>query len=506
MIKRLASIYTLTFITVIVSIFIISCGSPFDARYYNRRKSNTSEKDTSDKPNIGGENVVPPDQDPFIKGEWNDPNYNGFDGSKFDNWFIKASFDNSNVPVYQFTTFAGRFWIPENVQKNEESFEAGNDGNTAQGYGINPMTIYKYKGKNPLVSPTSEYNTSDRMKRFYFYRFIGKSGIGGIGISLDNYLIAVDSYSKLIFVFGAITKTETLSFPPGKPPIPRDWGPIESYAEKRPFYEYDPIGIVKEDGTVELYKKYKDDMSANTFTPDKFAPSIVDPTRDIATYGKPGRSPYLYVNKDDIFLDFAKKRTYSYREGLILYTYKFSDDGKTITFTEETWRTGNTKTTIFTHKESINNTQANYTSNGIQYTFSMREENNKSKLYNNNNYGGERNFADKGPNFLTRVKGVTFMDGRKSYTFSDDGKILKYKNPDAGIFETKEATYEFTKPRDGYNNCGIYGNWGIMLDPVDSVEDNLLRMMGFGLAPAPNSDLIIWNRDDKNNYMAYRKD
>lgn len=280
-----------------------SCGNIFlrDPRLYNT--------------NSGGQQNLPELEAPAVSGEQQglfehyDENYGGFSAAIFDkSWLLKVSFDDKNVPVYKFfdpkqeAPSDTRGWLVgtdrDSLAKEEYWFNAGEDGNTAQrGFPISPMIVYQYRGKNPLVNPDCAYNTaSEVLERFYFFRFSGKA-IGAV--DLDNYLAAVDTHSKFLFVYGEITDSDSF----GSLSIPRTYQAVEvseraltrKDGTARPFYEYDPIGYVKSDGTVMLYQEYRNAMIEGEGGAVDFFPYIKDSARAVASHeeGGAGRSPYL---------------------------------------------------------------------------------------------------------------------------------------------------------------------------------------------------------------------
>ncbi len=280
-----------------------SCGNIFlrDPRLYNT--------------NSGGQQNLPELEAPAVSGEQQglfehyDENYGGFSAAIFDkSWLLKVSFDDKNVPVYKFfdpkqeAPSDTRGWLVgtdrDSLAKEEYWFNAGEDGNTAQrGFPISPMIVYQYRGKNPLVNPDCAYNTaSEVLERFYFFRFSGKA-IGAV--DLDNYLAAVDTHSKFLFVYGEITDSDSF----GSLSIPRTYQAVEvseraltrKDGTARPFYEYDPIGYVKSDGTVMLYQEYRNAMIEGEGGAVDFFPYIKDSARAVARHeeGGAGRSPYL---------------------------------------------------------------------------------------------------------------------------------------------------------------------------------------------------------------------
>lgn len=282
-----------------------SCGNIFlrDPRLYNT--------------NSGGQQNLPVLEAPAVSEEQQKlfeqygKDCNGFSAEVFDSWLLKVSFDDNNVPEYGFFEPAEgdtRGWLVgtdrDSLAKEEYWFNAGKDGNTAQrGFPISPMIVYQYRGKNPLVRSDSGYNSdsahSDILERFRFYRFSGTALI----VDLDNYLAAVDTHSKFLFVYAEITDSAAAV---GQL-IPRAYQTVEvsERAQKRadgtprPFYEYDPIGYVASDGTVRLYDEYYTAMTGEGGAVDFFPYIIKDGARDVASHkeGGAGRSPYLVFRK-----------------------------------------------------------------------------------------------------------------------------------------------------------------------------------------------------------------
>lgn len=275
-----------------------SCGNIFlrDPRLYNTNRGGQQKLPVLDAPEVS-----PEQQEKFNQ---YDKDCGGFSADKFiTSWLLKVSFDDKNVPVYEFfdpeqeDPSDTRGWIAGTTDKEEHYFDASWDNNKAMGekFPINPMTVYQYRGKNPLVNPDCAYNNSEVLKRFSFYRFSGKA-IGAV--DLDNYLAAVDTHSKFLFVYGEITDSDSF----GALSIPRAYQTVEvsERAQKRadgtprPFYEYDPIGYVASDGMVRLYDEYYTAMTGEGGAVD-FFPYIKDGARAVASHeeGGAGRSPYL---------------------------------------------------------------------------------------------------------------------------------------------------------------------------------------------------------------------
>lgn len=277
-----------------VLLMCASCGNILlrDPRLYNT-------SDTQQKASLPAPDISEAQQRLFADCEKNKDKL--FPAANFDSWLLKVSFDKDNVPEYRFfEPEDSRKWQLTQSKTSEYQFNASNDGNKSTtilddnvlDVPINPMRVFQYRGMNPLVSTKSGYNKLPEMERFYFYRFTGNAGV-----SLDNYLAAVDTYSKFLFVYGKIdadTAKELL----GKY-IPEDYDAVELFDEgngKRPFYEYDPIGYVASDGTVRLYQEYRDAMTEGDRGAVDFFPYIkAEGAREVARHeeGGAGRSPYL---------------------------------------------------------------------------------------------------------------------------------------------------------------------------------------------------------------------
>lgn len=427
---------------------------------------------------------VPKEEDPFIVGDWNEPDYNGFSADTLKSWFFGASFGGANIPSYNFFPKDGRSWNSGNLSTAEATFDASGDGNKVTDpliVGISPMTVYRYDGKNPLVGPDSSYNNSSRMKRFLFFRFTGKASIQ----SLNQYLIAVDTYSKLVFAYAKITATES-SF--GQL-VPTGFGPVENYGEKRPFYEYDPIGIVHSTGEVELYDEYRNDMRSQGAT--KYFPQIHDPSRGIATYGKPGCSPYVSQNSlatpPENFIKSVKGNTYGIRNEYVLYTYKFNDDATELVIKAEDYYKGNIRSETVSLTEALNGHSAiygNITIIAVESGGKVREED--SELI------AIKDYSDPGVGFRLRVKGRTYhaADNSYKYVFDAEGQnLMYYKNG------SLNHTYPFVE--DHNNQTAVYQGgfaayWGLRLSDYTDKNGQFIKdgELSWTLGSAPSAGSV----------------
>ena len=455
---------------VIISMFMMSCGGHFfNPRYYYGKNDSQTEAEQEVPSDIGiGSSEVPADQDPFLNGQWNSIDYE-FDGNKILEFLFAASFDNNNVPVYSFFK-DGTQWEVSDALTAEKKYNAKDGANKAQGYDITAATFYRYDAKNPLVAPESDYNTSERMERFVFYRLVGKAVV----VPLNNYLIAVDTYSKLVFAYGKITKTGSTM---GQA-YPTAFEAVELHGEKRPFYEYDPIGFMAYDAssgslTLTLYTEYKNEMAKDA---NAYFPQIHDASREIAGYdgaNSAGRSPYYMVNVADIdpqtIIDQLKGKTYGVRDRLTLYTYEFSEDGKTLTVTKDHFYDG--QTTIKYTCDSSKATGATSLKYG-ELTITGLGTYDKIK-------DGTReytlNYQDNGPAFIDRVAGKTYKanDGSYEYRFSPDGNTLyEYKGSKLDATYTFSAEYKDSDKAEYKEGGNKY--WGLKLANTKGNKDDTL--------------------------------
>ena len=486
---------------VIISMFMMSCGGHFfNPRYYYGKNDSQTEAEQEVPSDIGiGSSDVPADQDPFKVGEWNTIDYK-FDGKKILDFLFAASFDGNNVPMYSFFK-DGTQWVVSDAATAEKKYNAKDGVNKAQGYDITAATFYRYDAKNPLVAPESDYNTSERMERFVFYRLVGKAVV----VPLNNYLIAVDTYSKLVFAYGKITKTGSTM---GQA-YPTAFEAVELHGDKRPFYEYDPIGFMSYDEaddvmTLTLYEEYQNEMAVDA---NAYFPQVHDASRAIAGYDGPtsaGRSPYYYVNVADIdpaaILDKFKSKTYGIRDRLMLYNYKFSEDGKTVTLTSTYFYEENTPSTVqYTFSKVTGATSLEYTNSngaaivitglGIDFDKIKDEEREEYIL----------NYEDPGPDFIYRVAGKIYNNAEEkiTYEFSVDGMSFKY------IENGNAKTYNFIKQSDPSESRAAYSSsgsrfWGIKLSEHEGIKDG--KISGGSYEDLDASIALTGNLD---SYPAY---
>ena len=433
----------------IAALFLTSCGGHFfnPRYYYNKSSSSLSSGDGGvNIPEVEPPEEIPADEDPFkVNEDYNNPNYGGYEASKFDKWLFKASFRDDKLPIYTFFEDNTRSWIPGGMDWNNipaNYYQGKNGENKAQGYDIKNLTVYKYDRDNPLYDDKGYL--PGRMDRFRFYSINGESGVGPINAPLKQYLIAVDTYSKFVFAFGKITEVQ--DFVGQKVPI--GFEAIELHGDKKHFYEYDPIGYADSTGEVVFYQHYVDEFVANptSYTPKQHGyDKIAEHNKT-----KPGKSPYVplnsnteaseedkkiyqeeikkYVNeykyrnysgyqksptgeKDQIDLEAWKKSGYL-GLSLTLYTYNLTDNGNTLTITTKEFNS-TASSPVKTYKLSMINTsyKATYTNESDPSdTLSISIVKNDSGN-NTISVSGtllDPNFQDYGPIFVDRAKNTEF--------------------------------------------------------------------------------------------------
>lgn len=489
----------------IAALFLTSCGGHFfNPRYYYNKSSSSS---SGSAPDTGPEKLpdeVPADEDPFkLPEDYNDPNYQ-FPADKFKNWLFKASFQGDKLPIYNFFNDNSRSWIPGGADWNNITAEYynGKDGENYVVSGIltvsiTSLKVYKYPGNNPLYSSLGYL--PGRMDRFNFYSINGEASVA----PLKQYLIAVDTYSKFIFAFGAITGTKNVM---GQD-VPVSFEAVEKHGDKKAFYEYDPIGYVTKDGSVILYEHYKTEF---VDAPTSYMPK--DHNFDKMAQPTPtgqGYSPYRPLNasstepapeedqktfKDNINTIKSNYPEFKYRDysgymvdgtsaidlnlwksgnygslSLKSYSYTFetasggNGEAPNIKFVVETYnnasareeKTYKVKTITSKYKAIYENT-ANPSDTVI---VSLVRVNNKDSI----SFDGtslDPDFEDHGPIFTDRVIGARFEGTGDSstrnivYQFNSDGTefTLTYEEEYWEWFEYKWRSKSFTYTLSRFDN------------------------------------------------------
>ena len=139
------------------------------------------------------------------------------------------------------------------------------------------------------------------------------------GKKVDNFLICIDTYSKLVFAFGVPTKWTKVVIAQ----MPIEWSAVEvgweadAYSNSpiyfnntegvQYFYEYDPVGIVLPDKTIKIFDWCLTSIGNNRYAP-RVKDNVIDLDRPIASATETeGRSPYMPIKveagtKDNIII------------------------------------------------------------------------------------------------------------------------------------------------------------------------------------------------------------
>jgi len=197
-------------------------------------------------------NTITEEIDPFT---YYEKDY-GFSASKFDEWVVYINdFNNStNIASYRFKADS---WSGSPEQYAGPDFGSGLKK-------MRDVKFYRYKSrKDRWDGNTPPLFDSEKEKRFYFYRFTASGQV-----SLDNSMFCVDTHSKFLFYYSDPDSISGLGVPGGW----TDYAAPSKGSHKQfnePFYLSDPVGYVKEDGSVVLYSWIKQNITNNIYTAQK---------------------------------------------------------------------------------------------------------------------------------------------------------------------------------------------------------------------------------------------
>ncbi len=479
-------------------LFSCSNGLLKDPRLYNSKNKSAGSGAITVAPepelNLTGGVDVFDDLDQW----YNNPNSNGdgssdkldFPAEEFEQMSLVGTyFDGSNVPVYAMKK--ENVWLPKDTAK-AEFVHANAPDTTGQGYGISKVHWYQYRGRNPLYAPDGGYNTqllftasgNPKLSRFYFYRFTGDT----LSPSLDNFLFAVDTYSKLMFAFAKPTKMESVL---GNQ-VPKAWGPTDGekfLGTDYQFYMYDPVGYVLKEGEgsykVEMYDWFKKNLAKGVYEPtlgglDRNSQGT--PLDEVASKkpGGAGKSPFnnhtvnffeenmKLLGKSGV--EFLRRETINGHDGLVLYKYKVSTNGKIITRTAESWNGLPTSTSLETVTYTVGAgstaTKGAVIQNGSSDPMTIELADASYTLRFSNGDVARFDFDDPGPAFIERVKhNPTYEKGVTKYVFSDDGKTLTMTY-DPIIGSTTTSTYTYQKQES--NSQARYSGYLVQLYSHDN--------------------------------------
>ena len=120
---------------------------------------------------------------------------------------------------------------------------------------IYDVTYYKCEKVHPCGVPLyDDEREAKKIERFVFFRFTATAAKGSrfFQKELDNFMVALDLETNLLFTYGAPSDYEAII---GGNFIPLKWLPYEIHpntiSAQLKFYQYDPIGYVKNSWDVE---------------------------------------------------------------------------------------------------------------------------------------------------------------------------------------------------------------------------------------------------------------
>ena len=221
-------------------------------------------------------NTIVEEVDPF---DYYTENYE-FPVSKFDNWVLNMPSMSGIVPSYKF--LEGSWSGSPEVWSNEPA---------TIGSGIRAVSnvkVYRYKTRSERWAGGEVPPSNPHDNRFYFYRFTAEASGG---IKPDSSLFCVDRYSKFLFYYSDPSYIKEMF---GNK-VPLNWvdyavpskGDHVQFTE--PFYMTDPVGYVKEDGSVVIYSWVKDKINNSNYAAPQNG-SFTKPAEKKATGA--GYSPY----------------------------------------------------------------------------------------------------------------------------------------------------------------------------------------------------------------------
>lgn len=248
-------------------------------------------------------NTITEEIDPFV---YYTENYE-FPASKFDEWVLNMPEMSGIVPSYKFID--GSWSGTPEVWSNQP----GQIGSGIKA--ISNVQVYRYKTRSERWTGGEVPAPNHYDDRFYFYRFTAEASGG---VRPDSSLFCVDRYSKFLFYYSDPSYIQSIL---GNK-VPLNWvdyavstrGDHVQFTE--PFYMTDPVGYVKEDGTIVIYSWVKDKINNSNYTASQNS-AFTKPAEKKANGA--GFSPYrnkIITKKTEVIT--AENPDYTLAEPLIL--------------------------------------------------------------------------------------------------------------------------------------------------------------------------------------------
>jgi len=209
-----------------------------------------------------------------------------FSTSKFDDWILNmTSINSEDVASYIFKPGTWQGENPAICSGPQISPGALNSAWNLQYY-MYTSRFERWKNENGF-DPNLNSEEQEKEKRFVFFKFTGNA----TGSSLNNSMFCLDTYSKFLFFYSEPAKKKKVL----GHYIPSDWqdyaAPDKGVHVKSdiPFYKTDPVGFVKEDGSVVIYAQAQTNIAKAEYGPQQ-NPAYTEPAGKKSN--KEGFSPY----------------------------------------------------------------------------------------------------------------------------------------------------------------------------------------------------------------------
>ena len=187
-------------------------------------------------------------EDPWLyyrEGEPDASDNGNFNSDTFDRWVLNMPSMSGIIASYKFKEGVWSGSSPEVCNNAPPEIGEGLKG-------IWDVKVYRYKSRAERWSGSYVPEFDPKDERFHFFKFTAQSN-GGL---VDSSMFCVDRYSKFLFYYSepAVIKNILNNW------VPSNWtdyaAPTQGKHNKfpEPFYMSDPVGFVKEDGTVVLYE------------------------------------------------------------------------------------------------------------------------------------------------------------------------------------------------------------------------------------------------------------
>lgn len=227
--------------------------------------------------------------DPWTYYKEGDPDFydtDNFSSAKFDDWILNMTSINSvDVASYIFKPGTWQGENPATCSGPQISPGALNSAWNLKYY-MYTSRLERWKEEDGF-NPNLNAEEQEKEKRFVFFKFTGNA----TGSSLNNSMFCLDKYSKFLFFYSEPAKKTKLfgHF------IPSDWRDyaapdegVHAYSNI-PFYLTDPVGFVKEDGSVVIYEQAQKNIAKAEYGPQQNS-AYTEPAGKKSN--KEGFSPY----------------------------------------------------------------------------------------------------------------------------------------------------------------------------------------------------------------------